>query len=68
MGNLQQFLEAAGAVLADGFATWEEAKAFFDFTATVVNGATDPTDADWTKLHDYEAKQLAILDAPMDGE
>ena len=68
MPNIQSFLEAAGNVLADGFATWTEAKAFFDFTVSVVNAGTDPTDADWTKLHEYEQKQLAILDSLMEGE
>lgn len=68
MGNLLDFLTKAGAILADGLPTVEEAVAFFNTVSAVVNAGTDPTDADWDALHAYEAKQLAILNAPMGGE
>ena len=68
MSGLQDFITAAEAVIADGFQTYTEAKAYIDFVTGVVNAATDPTDADWAKQHAYEKGELDILNKPMGGE
>lgn len=64
---LKDFLASAGNILADGVAEVKDAIAIVDLIKDVL-GKDTPTDADWQTLHDYEAKQTAILDAPMDGE
>lgn len=64
---INAFLASAGKVLSAGIATVEDAVALVDLVKTVL-GKDQPTDADWTSLHTYEAKQTAILDGKMEGE